>query len=89
MVHYRVHSGPSLVRILNQMDSVHILTTHFSILMLASLLRLVFSSGLFPSGFPIRFLYAFLISPMRATFPAHLLLLELITLIISYEAYKL
>jgi len=34
-------------------------------------------------------LYAFLIPPVRATCPAHLILLDLITLIISGEAHKL
>jgi len=34
-------------------------------------------------------LYAFLIREMRDTFPAHLILLHLITLIIFGEVYKL
>jgi len=46
------------------------------------------SSGLFPYGFPIRILYAFSISPTPATRPAHLTLLDFITLIFG-EAYKL
>jgi hypothetical protein len=38
-------------------------------------------SGLFLSGFPINILYAFLIYPIHATCPAHLILLDLITVI--------
>jgi hypothetical protein len=37
-------------------------------------------SGLFPSGFPYKIFYAFLISSMRITFSSHLMLLDLITL---------
>jgi hypothetical protein len=49
---------------------------------LSSYLRLVRPIGLFPSGFPSKILYSFLISPMFATWPAHLILLHLISLII-------
>jgi hypothetical protein len=48
-----------------------------------------FPSSLFPSGFPIKILYALIIYPMRATCSAFLILLDLITLIISGEVYKL
>jgi hypothetical protein len=41
------------------------------------------------SGFPTNILHAFLISPMHDTRPAHLILLDLITLWTSVEAYKL
>jgi len=49
--------------------------------------RLVLPSGLFPSGFPNRILYTFLIYPMRATWPAHLILLDFSTLTILAGAY--
>jgi hypothetical protein len=53
-------------------------------LILSPYLRLDLPSGLFPSGF-----YAFLFSPIRATCPAHLTLLDLIIDIILGWEYKL
>jgi hypothetical protein len=40
---------------------------------------------LFPSGFAAKILYAFIISPMRATYPALLVLLDLMIIIIFGE----
>ena len=40
-------------------------------------LSLDLASGLFPSGFPTKILYAPLLSPTRATFSAHTILLYL------------
>jgi len=59
-----------------------------SILILSCYLRLGFPIGLSPSSYLTKILYAFLISSMRATCPAHILL-DLITLIIFAESYKL
>jgi len=55
-----------------------------SFLLLVSNLRVNLTSVLFPSGFPTRILYIFLISPMRATWSVHLIVLDFITLIIFY-----
>jgi hypothetical protein len=52
-------------------------------------LRLGLTSGLFPSGFPTNTLYGFLLSPICAACPVHLILLDLIILIILGEGYKL
>jgi hypothetical protein len=45
--------------------------------MLSIHLRLRLPSGLFPSGFPTNNLYTFRFFPIRATCPAHLILLVL------------
>jgi hypothetical protein len=50
-----------------------------SILISSTHLRLGLPSGLFPSGFPTNTLYIPLSSPIRATCPAHLILLYFIT----------
>jgi hypothetical protein len=60
-----------------------------SILILSTHLRLRLPSGLFPPRFLTNILYAFLFSPIRATCPAHLILLDLLNLIMFGEENKL
>ena len=89
-VHYRIHKFPPPVTILSQLDPVHTPHTTFwrSILILSSHLRLGLPSGLFPSGFPTKTLYTPLISPIRATWPPQLILINFITKIILGEKYR-
>ena len=63
-------------------------TSWRSSLILSTHLRLGIPSGLFPFGFPTKTLYTTLSSPIRATCPAHLILLDFITRTILGEEYK-
>ena len=51
-------------------------------------LRVVFLGGLFPSGFPNKILQASLLSPIRATYIAHFILVNLITRIVIGKEYR-
>ena len=63
-------------------------TSWRSFLILSTNLRLGLPSGLLFSDFPSKTLYTLLSSPIRATCPAHHILLDFITRTISGEEYK-
>ena len=89
-VHYRTHKRPPPVSILGQPNPVHIPTSHLLEIHsnIIHHLRLDISSGLLPSGFPSKTLYSPLSSPIRATCPAHLILLDFTTRTILGDEYK-
>jgi len=87
---YSSNYSPPPVPILSQINpsydpSFHFLKIH---LISSSHLHLRLQSGLFPSGFPTKTLYAYLLCPTSATNPAHLIL-NWITRIIFGEEYRL
>jgi hypothetical protein len=90
-VYFRVHNSPPLVTIPTQKNLVHNFTLYFSRIhsniMLPPCLDL--PRDLFLSGFPTKILYTIFSCPTLATWPAHLILLYFITLIIFSGAYKL
>jgi len=90
-VHYFVHKSLSMTPILDQINPVNNFPpiSIRSITVLSSPLYLGLLCSLFTSDFPIKTVYAFLISSMHTTYPAHLIFPNMIILIIFGEAYNL
>ena len=87
---YRIHKCLPPVPILSQIDPVHTPTSHFlkTHLIISSYLCPGLPNCLFPSGLPTKTLYTPIRSPIHATCPAYLILLDFIIQTILNEHYR-
>jgi len=71
------------------LESKSLISSLKPILIVSSHQCLCHLSGLFPSGFPTKILYVFIISAMRAVCPDHPILLDLVTEVTFAEECQL
>ena len=89
-VHYCIHKYPSPVPILSHLDAVRTLTSHFLKIHLNIILWFMRGSPKWSlsHGFPTKTQYIPLLSPIRASCPTHLILLDIIIWTILGDKYR-